>query len=140
MRAGEKSSSSKPAASQQTNGVAPGKADKGGKGKKADTRPVDLSLLDLRVGIINKAERHPDAETLYVEEVDCGEPEPRTVSISCDFLLFFHFSDFSVWQLYFACVLRQEDRSCPTSPRTHVCIVWIVAAHGYLIGAVCAGG
>ncbi|KAK9918584.1 hypothetical protein WJX75_005162 [Coccomyxa subellipsoidea] len=76
---GEKSSSSKPAASQQTNGVAPAKADKGGKGKKADTRPVDLSLLDLRVGIIKKAQRHPDADTLYVEEVDCGEPEPRTV-------------------------------------------------------------
>jgi tRNA-binding EMAP/Myf-like protein len=42
---------------------------------------VDLSLLDLRVGVIRKAERHPDADTLYVEEVDCGEAEPRTVSV-----------------------------------------------------------
>jgi tRNA-binding EMAP/Myf-like protein len=106
MRAGEKSSSRKPAASQQTNGVAPAKADKGGKGKKADTRPVDLSLLDLRVGIIKKAQRHPDADTLYVEEVDCGEPEPRTVSLSCSFKLSFHISDLSVWQLYFACIVK----------------------------------
>jgi methionine--tRNA ligase beta chain len=33
----------------------------------------------MRVGLIVSVKRHPDAETLYVEEVDCGEPEPRTV-------------------------------------------------------------
>lgn len=63
------------------NAAALAKAEKGGKGKKEVERPVDLSLLNLKVGIIRKAERHPDADSLYVEEVDCGEPEPRTVSL-----------------------------------------------------------
>ncbi|KAL4191809.1 hypothetical protein AMTRI_Chr06g190920 [Amborella trichopoda] len=35
--------------------------------------------LDLRVGRILKAWTHPEADTLYVEEVDVGEPEPRTI-------------------------------------------------------------
>ncbi|CAL8471724.1 g11266 [Coccomyxa elongata] len=74
---GAKPSGGKPAASEQTNGAAPGKADKGSKGKNG--RPVDLSLLHLKVGVIKEAKRHPDADTLYVEEIDCGEPEPRTV-------------------------------------------------------------
>ena len=41
---------------------------------------MDLSLLHLKVGVIKEAKRHPDADTLYVEEIDCGESEPRTVS------------------------------------------------------------
>lgn len=40
---------------------------------------VDVSRLDLRVGRIITAEKHPDADALYVEKVDCGEPAPRTV-------------------------------------------------------------
>ncbi|CAG11482.1 unnamed protein product, partial [Tetraodon nigroviridis] len=40
---------------------------------------VDVSRLDLRVGRIIQAEKHPDADTLYVEQVDVGEPSPRTV-------------------------------------------------------------
>lgn len=40
---------------------------------------VDVSRLDLRVGRIITAERHPDADSLYVEQVDVGEPSPRTV-------------------------------------------------------------
>ena len=40
----------------------------------------DVSKLDLRVGKILSAERHPDAEKLYVEKVDLGEESgPRTV-------------------------------------------------------------
>ncbi len=42
-------------------------------------RPVDISRVDLRVGIIRKAWRHPGADSLYVEEIDCGEAEPRQV-------------------------------------------------------------
>lgn len=39
-----------------------------------------LSGLDLRVGRILKAWKHPEADSLYVEEVDCGEAEgPRTI-------------------------------------------------------------
>lgn len=37
------------------------------------------SLLDLRVGKILDVKKHPDAESLYVETVDVGEGEPRTV-------------------------------------------------------------
>ena len=35
--------------------------------------------LDMRVGLIKTAKRHPDADSLYVEEVDVGEEKPRTV-------------------------------------------------------------
>lgn len=44
-----------------------------------DNKPVDVSRLDLRVGKIIGAKRHPDADALYVEEVDLGEEKPRTV-------------------------------------------------------------
>ncbi|KAM9477250.1 aminoacyl tRNA synthase complex-interacting multifunctional protein 1a isoform 3-T3 [Clarias gariepinus] len=40
---------------------------------------VDVSRLDLRVGRIVTAKKHPDADSLYVEEVDVGEAAPRTV-------------------------------------------------------------
>lgn len=41
---------------------------------------ADLDLLDIRVGKILKAWKHPEADSLYVEEVDVGEPEgPRTI-------------------------------------------------------------
>lgn len=39
----------------------------------------DVSKLDIRVGLILSAERHPEAEKLYVESVDVGEAAPRTV-------------------------------------------------------------
>lgn len=37
------------------------------------------NLLDLRVGLIVKAWRHQEADSLYVEEVDVGETEPRII-------------------------------------------------------------
>ncbi|XP_065316160.1 aminoacyl tRNA synthase complex-interacting multifunctional protein 1-like [Gordionus sp. m RMFG-2023] len=37
------------------------------------------SHLDMRVGIIKSAEKHPDADSLYVEKIDLGETEPRTI-------------------------------------------------------------
>jgi len=40
---------------------------------------VDVSRLDLRVGRIIEAQKHPDADSLYVEQVDVGEAAPRTV-------------------------------------------------------------
>eukprot|EP00092_Neocalanus_flemingeri_P080148 GFUD01099951.1.p1 GENE.GFUD01099951.1~~GFUD01099951.1.p1 ORF type:complete len:313 (-),score=131.12 GFUD01099951.1:115-1008(-) len=47
--------------------------------KKEDDTPVDIGRLDLRVGHIRKASKHPDADSLYVEEIDLGEEKPRTV-------------------------------------------------------------
>ena len=40
----------------------------------------DIQRVDIRVGKIISAERHPDADSLYVEKIDLGDPEgPRTV-------------------------------------------------------------
>lgn len=57
------------------------------KDKKKGTAPVAVVQLaehpfarvDLRVGRIINVERHPNADRLYIETVDLGEPEPRTV-------------------------------------------------------------
>ena len=40
---------------------------------------VDVSRLDFRIGKIVEVEKHPDADTLYLEKVDVGEAAPRTV-------------------------------------------------------------
>lgn len=45
----------------------------------ADEKAVNVSRLDLRIGRILSAKKHPDAESLYVEEIDVGENKPRTV-------------------------------------------------------------
>lgn len=47
------------------------KKEKGGKREKAPPppeAPVDVSRLDFRIGKITRAWKHPDADTLYVEE------------------------------------------------------------------------
>lgn len=42
--------------------------------------PVTPSMIDLRVGHIQKAIKHPDADALYVSTIDMGDEEgPRTV-------------------------------------------------------------
>jgi len=46
---------------------------------KADDRPVDVSLLDLRVGHIIKCERVPNTEKLYISQINVGEEKPRSV-------------------------------------------------------------
>ncbi|SCU77916.1 LADA_0A02850g1_1 [Lachancea dasiensis] len=39
-----------------------------------------VSAIDLRVGFIQKCIKHPDADSLYVSTIDCGDEEgPRTV-------------------------------------------------------------
>ncbi|KAL9432179.1 hypothetical protein AB3S75_027240 [Citrus x aurantiifolia] len=51
------------------------------------------NMLDIRVGRIIKAWRHEEADSLYVEEVDVGEAEPRIICsglvkyVPLDFLL-----------------------------------------------------
>lgn len=46
----------------------------------APERAIDVSRLDLRIGKILEVDRHPDADALYVEKIDCGDPTgPRTV-------------------------------------------------------------
>ncbi|KAJ4795749.1 Methionine--tRNA ligase [Rhynchospora pubera] len=38
-----------------------------------------ISKLDIRVGLITEVKKHPDADSLYVEEIDVGEGSTRTV-------------------------------------------------------------
>ncbi|XP_065183559.1 aminoacyl tRNA synthase complex-interacting multifunctional protein 1-like [Sycon ciliatum] len=50
----------------------------GGK-KQQEAAEVDFSRLNVRVGKIMSVRRHPDADGLYVEEVDVGGGETRTI-------------------------------------------------------------
>lgn len=53
---------------------------KSGDGNKAPIEEAsEVSKLDIRVGFIRKAWKHPDADALYCEEIDVGEPIPRQV-------------------------------------------------------------
>lgn len=40
---------------------------------------VTPAKLDIRVGKVVEVSRHPDADALYVEKIDLGEGEPRTI-------------------------------------------------------------
>ncbi|KZT73811.1 nucleic acid-binding protein [Daedalea quercina L-15889] len=57
------------------------KAVGGGKAAVEEASGVPVpSMIDLRVGHIVDIKKHPDADGLYVEQIDFGEPEgPRTV-------------------------------------------------------------
>ncbi|KAI3962718.1 hypothetical protein MKW92_008916 [Papaver armeniacum] len=59
------------------------KADEADAKKMADelqkTKLSEISRLDIRVGLITKVWKHPDSDSLYVEEIDVGEATPRTV-------------------------------------------------------------
>ncbi|CAL5019371.1 unnamed protein product [Urochloa decumbens] len=48
-------------------------------GSSKSKAEVSVAKLDIRVGLIRKAEKHPDADSLYVEEIDVGEEDPRAV-------------------------------------------------------------
>ncbi|XP_020088432.1 aminoacyl tRNA synthase complex-interacting multifunctional protein 1-like isoform X1 [Ananas comosus] len=53
--------------------------------------------LDIRVGRVLRAWRHPEADSLYVEEVDVGEAEPRTIcSGLVDYIPLDHLQDCKV--------------------------------------------
>ncbi|XP_020029563.1 tyrosine--tRNA ligase, cytoplasmic [Castor canadensis] len=50
-----------------------------GPAKNSEPEEVIPSRLDIRVGKIISVEKHPDADSLYIEKIDVGEAEPRTV-------------------------------------------------------------
>jgi len=53
---------------------------KGGAKQPAEPEaPIDVGRLDFRVGRIVDVKKHPDAESLYVEQIELGEAVPRTV-------------------------------------------------------------
>lgn len=56
-------------------------------------------LLDIRVGQILRAWKHDEADSLYVEEVDIGESEPRII---CSGLVkYIPLEHLQVWFLFF---------------------------------------
>ena len=61
----------------QSDGPAKQKPPKPQLAKKEIIATVDM--LDIRVGQIVSVSRHPDADALYVEEIDIGEEQPRQV-------------------------------------------------------------
>ncbi|RZF40709.1 hypothetical protein LSTR_LSTR014491, partial [Laodelphax striatellus] len=48
-------------------------------GVSSSNDAIDPSRLDIRVGKIVKVDKHPDADSLYVEQIDLGEEKPRTI-------------------------------------------------------------
>lgn len=49
------------------------------KDPKDDYEGPPITALDIRVGKVTKVYEHPDADKLFVEEIDVGEDEPRTI-------------------------------------------------------------
>merc|ERR1712131_432149 len=45
----------------------------------ADDKPIDVSRLSMKVGKIVECVKHPDADALYLEKIECGEAQPRQV-------------------------------------------------------------
>jgi len=45
----------------------------------APARAVTPGIISLKVGVIEKAVKHPDADSLYVSTINVGEEEPRTI-------------------------------------------------------------
>merc|ERR1711953_1613820 len=44
-----------------------------------DDKPIDVSRLSMKVGKIVECAKHPDADALYLEKIECGEAQPRQV-------------------------------------------------------------
>lgn len=79
----EKKEKAKKEGGAATEGGKPGKKDKsgggGGGGAPAVPDVITPGLIDMRVGLIVDVKKHPDADSLYIEQIDVGEAEPRTV-------------------------------------------------------------
>ncbi|KAF5287731.1 hypothetical protein FQA39_LY15751 [Lamprigera yunnana] len=49
------------------------------KTKNLPSEDITPNRLDIRIGKVLEIAKHPDADTLYVEKIDVGEENPRTV-------------------------------------------------------------
>ncbi|KAK4759225.1 hypothetical protein SAY87_022356 [Trapa incisa] len=49
------------------------------KSKAVPDAEISISRVDICVGLITKVQKHPDADSLYVEEIDVGEAQCHTV-------------------------------------------------------------
>lgn len=57
----------------------PAKSASQAKSKASPDAEISISRVDIRIGLITKVQKHPDADSLYVEEIDVGESQYRTV-------------------------------------------------------------
>eukprot|EP01134_Creolimax_fragrantissima_P002871 CFRG2871T1 len=67
------------AAPQEKNKGKKVKAPKPAKAPAAGDKAMDVSRLNMVVGKIVKVDKHPEADGLYLEEIDVGEGKPRTI-------------------------------------------------------------
>eukprot|EP00879_Flechtneria_rotunda_P029046 GHRR01031305.1.p1 GENE.GHRR01031305.1~~GHRR01031305.1.p1 ORF type:complete len:238 (+),score=94.32 GHRR01031305.1:582-1295(+) len=72
-------SDSSPATSSSEDGVSSSSESRALQARITPEELTALQALDIRVGRILSCERHPDADSLYVEKIDVGEPELRTI-------------------------------------------------------------
>lgn len=56
----------------------------------ADPNAPDIARVDIRVGKITEAKKHPNADSLYIEMIDVGEEQPRQVRTTTTAPLAFH--------------------------------------------------
>ncbi|WFD33096.1 G4 quadruplex nucleic acid binding protein [Malassezia sp. CBS 17886] len=78
-QASPKAAAGDAAASGGDKGAKKGKMPKGGAPPPSDAAPAP-SMVDMRIGRIVEVGRHPDADALYLEKVDFGEPDgPRVI-------------------------------------------------------------
>ncbi|PNW84493.1 hypothetical protein CHLRE_03g145967v5 [Chlamydomonas reinhardtii] len=59
--------------------AAPAAKKEGGGAAKKEEEEASIDMLDCRVGRIVKIDKHPNADSLYLEEIDVGEDKPRQV-------------------------------------------------------------
>ena len=50
------------------------------KNKNSGAGELDISALDIRVGVIKKVWEHPEADKLFCEEIDVGEDKVRSIA------------------------------------------------------------
>lgn len=74
-----KSEVPEPAAKKEKKDKAPKKSADKSAGASSEDVAIDVRKLDFRIGKIIDINKHPDADSLYVEKIDCGEENPRTV-------------------------------------------------------------
>jgi phenylalanyl-tRNA synthetase alpha chain len=80
QKEGSKQISSETNEEKQEVQVDPKKEEKQKQQQSPGSNDIDVSKLDIRVGIIKKAWVHEEAEKLFCEEIDIGEPEPRKIA------------------------------------------------------------
>jgi len=67
--------------SQDTPKASESKATTSDESPKSNSNSIDISKLDIRVGVIKRAWEHTEAEKLFCEEIDLGEPTgPRSIA------------------------------------------------------------